>query len=496
MEVKNFVFNVPQTCFNVGTGRKIADNILAVSLFRNQWTYGVFADNSAILWDDKGKEISKTTRLKMADGKFFVVENEDGTQSLINAFGCILFDRVEKVELLDNGWFVIRQNDKNALYRGDLSFVLDGFLRVKLTEAQTFVLAQYQTDLWTVFRCDGTFVADNVIDFQFISATFYCLKFADKNMVFDEEKHSQVVCNGKSLCLLKGNTFKALVDGQMVLYRTNGSKLLSGYQDYIATCNGLFLARRDDFSYVLFDADFQIINERVVSVTAVDYNDFLLVSNENGYYLYNACGKLIRKADYLEICGCGYFLEKQKNQQNGVLLNADMIEVERDVFFAEVYPNGWLSIYKFDNGIYELRNQDGVCVATSHFEIEYVHEYKVWIVCQDDFKCALWHENLGCIVCDVDKIVLFDALAIVKSQDACKIYSLTLLNDASSNVDAAEQMQPIWASSLSMTDLLEKVAFCSEGYSANSQEFYLLARNFSEDAKTNGIHSCVAKKLC
>lgn len=477
--MQKFIFNEPETCFNATTGRKIADDVIETTLFRNQWTANVFADKSESLIDEKGCVIAGKVAVCEAVGTNYVVENEDGTRSLFNADGKVLFDKVQDIALFNNGWVFIYQNGVKALYRDDLTLFLRGLHMMDFTPDNEFVLITKQTKmLWTIYRKDGSVLADEVRWYYFLTPTFYWLEFDDKTVVYDDDAHTQFVCDRKEPCLLEGKTFQIRGDNGRDLYRTDGTKLLSGYWHYRVNPNGTILARVDEHSMDLFNANLELLQSHVTGMCVVGYHNFLLFSDGDKTYLYDDDGKLIRKADNLDTCGGGYFLEKQNNQELGVLLDANMKVVENNVYCAEVFDNGWMLLLignpENDKVVYELRNNEGKSVATSRFKIYYHEEFKVWFVTQDEQKFSLCHETHGCVVNDADRIVFYEALAFVKRGNLFEIYSLTQMNACSSN-DEKEKLQlllPIWSGAKS--ELKKTAILSADGWSGLTGDFYLL----------------------
>lgn len=98
----------------------------------------------------------------------------------------------------------------------------------------------------------------------------------------------------------------------------------------------------------------------------------------------------------------------------------------------------------------------------------------MWFVTQDEQKFSLWHEALGCVVNDADRIVFYEALAFVKRGNLFEVYSLTQMNACQSNGEK-EKLQlslPIWSGSKSE---LKKTAILSrDGCSGLTGDFYLL----------------------
>lgn len=481
MDVQKLFFNAPKTCFNVVTGKKIADDVLSLSRFRNDWAYVFFADNKAMLLDENGREIAKTKHLKIADGNHFVIENEDYSFSLFDASGRMLFDKVQDVSLFENGWFVICQNNEKTLYRDDLTLMFTGFCAAYLWEDAEFIIIEYSPDLFTVYRKDGSVVAENVLNYQFMSNSYYCLQFHDGTfVVYDDEAHTQVVCEGLYPRLLKGKTFKALendpnaIVANMLLYRSDGTKLLSCYRDYIYIPNGLFAAKTAD-CLVLYNDKMEVVNEQIVGLGLSSCQKFALVSDIDGMdYLYDGDGKLQRRGVELSLCGGNCFWEKQKSEDTGVLFDANLNVVAENVEDADVFANGWKLIYKCypdtENIVYELYDCDGKCMAVSNSELVYAEDCKVWAVQENDGKFKLVHEELGCVVRDADDIMLVDALAVVKRGCIFEIYSLTQFNDYSSRATKNLQlMLPIWSGS--RRDLLKTVVLCGGGCSSDEEDF-------------------------
>lgn len=477
--MQKFIFNEPETCFNATTGWKIADDVIETTLFRNQWTANVFADKSESLIDEKGRVIAGKVAVCDCVGTNYVVENEDGTKSLFNADGKVLFDKVQDIALIDNGWVLIYQNGEKALYRDDLTLFLKGFNLLDFSPDKDFVLVTKQTKIiWTIYRKDGSVLADEVRWFYFLTPTFYWLEFDDKTVVYDDDAHTQFVCDRKDPCLLEGKTFQIRSDNGRDLYRADGTKLLSGYRHYHVNPNGTILARVDEQSMDLFSANLELLQSHVIGMCKAGYRNFVLFTDGHKDYLYDDDGKLIHEADNLDTCGGGYFLEKQNNRETGVLLDANMKVVENNVYFAEVFDNGWMLLHignpEDGNGVYELRDNEGKNVATSRFKIYYHEEFKVWFVTQDEQKFSLWHEALGCVVNDADRIVFYEALAFVKRGNLFEVYSLTQMNACPSN-DEKEKLQlslPIWSGSKSE---LKKTAILSrDGCSGLTGDFYLL----------------------
>ena len=486
MEVQNFVFNTPKTCFNALTGQKIADDVIELFLFRNQWVYTLSVNDGAVLWDEKKHKIVESNHVIMAFSRFYLLENDDNTQSLYDASGKVLFDKVQEVLLFPCGWFVVCQNGEKALYRDDASFVLKGFLQVTLTQTGVFVLAEYEPDDWTVYRRDGSMVAEHVKDFQFLSETFYSLTFEDKIVIYDDKAQTQIISPGEFPRLLFGNRFVAVVDGWVTLFRANGKKMTACHKDYFSFDNGLFLVKRNDDTVELCNAKCRVLHKFVHAVGSAGYQNFLIVTAEGRDYLYDNKGKLIYQADNLEVCGGGFFLEKKKNQKSGTLLKYDLSVVAEDVLEAEVFHNGWMMLERAEmeteNFVFELCHSDARRVAVSGFAFEYDEKFKVWVRQNKKGKFSLWHEVHGCVVRDADRIILTDALALSRRGNICSIYSLTKINviDSDEKKVNLDFMLPIWSGS--GRDLLKTVALCGGDCLGNEEDFFaLLSRPDSLD---------------
>lgn len=480
MDVQNFVFNTPKTCFNAVTGQKIATDALELHLFRNQWTYAFSIYDGAVLRDDKNHEIAQRNDVMIAFARFYLLENEDKTQSLYDASGKVLFDKVQGVLMFPCGWFIVCQNDERALYRDDASLVLKGFRQVKLVQDGDFVLAEYEPDDWTIYRRDGSLIAEHVKNFQFMDNSFYCFAFEDKNVVYDDEKKTQFAAAGAFPRLMPGHKFADVSNGQWALFRSDGKKIMMGHKDYFSLSNGLFVVKRDDDSIALCNDKRQVLHASVDGIGSGGYQQFLLVTADGQDYLYDNEGKLIYRADSLTVCGGGFFLEKKKNQKIGTLLKYDLSVVAESVVNAEVFHNGWMMLekadYRAENRVFELRNQNARCVAVSNCAIEYNEDFHVWIKQNKKGKYILCHEDCGCAILDADKIIFAGALALSKRGNICSVYSLTKMNEHSPEGQKIDMdfLLPIWSGS--RRDLVKDVALCGGSCIGNEDDFYELFR--------------------
>ena len=477
MEIERFLFDTPKTCFNSVTGKLIAHDVVGMSLFANQACYCLLDDEKDVLFDAKGQKVAEDLNLLDVVGNFYLIKNEDDTQSLITFDGRVLFDQVKDVVFSPIGWFmVVSQDGSKALYRSDLSLAAKDFIQASVMNDGVYFFVEHEPQNWTCYLNDGTVFAQNVKEFQFFSPTFYILTFQDKTVVYDDEKHTQFVCEASLPQLMFGKKFKAVSRGNMQLYRSDGTLLLFGHKDYLSFDNGMIMARRDDNSLLLYDDELNVLVDDITDFEGGLENELLKVTSNGCDYLFNNAGKLFRKADRIKLCGQCCFLMIEKGQEAGAFCGSDGEVLAQDVLDAVVFGNGWILLEKApgDGGsetYMELRTDEGALVASSPLGIEYLDGYRAWIIQTSKDKCSLFHAELGALVKNADEIVAVGAFVIVKKKTGIDIFSLRELNEQKPK--AAQQnkteMKPAWHGSVQ--ELAHNVSFCSGDCIGNTGDF-------------------------
>lgn len=478
MEIERSIYDAPKTCFNSVTGKKIADKMVAFSLFSNNWGYCLFENEKDELLDADGKKVAENISLFDASGSMYLVENEDGSRAMRSYDGRVLFDKKRDIIFSPNGWFVvIEQNGEKALYRKDLSLAVKGFLRCRVISHGEYFAAEFEDDLWTFYRADGSIFAQNVKEYQFHSSTFYLLKFADnKTVIYDEEKHSEFVCDAVLPQLMFGHMLKAVSNGNLQLYRSDGTLLIGGHKDYLSFENGMVLVKREDDSLFLFNAEIDVVADMITDIDGGINGEFLKVSAEGQDYLFDNDGKLVFKADKIILCGNNCFLHKEKNQKVGTLHAQDTSVMAEDIIDAIVYKNGWVLLQKTpampDSSSYlELKTDEGVFVAASLHDIEYLEEFNAWIEQKDKQNYTLYHGEFGEMLTDMDKIVRIGAMVLARKNNEVDVYSLAQLHEKEplTGQKTEKKLASLWHGSVE--DLAKNVCFCGGDTFGNVSDF-------------------------
>lgn len=490
METERFLFDTPKTCFNSVTGKKIADNVVAMSVFATQESYCFLKDDTDVLLDAKGQKIADRLNLIDVDHSRYIVDNDDDTMSLWTSDGRVLFDKMQNIVFSPNGWFVVvDKNGVKALYRPDLTLAAKEFLQASVMGSGECFFAEYEPKNWTAYYADGTVLAQNVKEFQFLSPTFYILTFQDKTVVYDDEKHTKFVCEASLPQLLFGHKLKAVSNGNLLLYRSDGFLLWGGHKDYLSFDNGLGFAKRDDDTCFVFNAQLDIVVDNVTDFDGGLHGEFLLVSTEDKDYLFDNNGHLLREADDIQLCGQNCFLLKNGKNNVGVLYAEDGSVLDKGVIDAVVFDDGWFLMEKapimpHHESYFELRDNDGVFVTTSPFVIEYFGDYKAWMVQKDDHKFVLYHDDYGVVLDDVDKMVSVGAFILTRKGDVVDVFSLAEFNERKTKgVEQHENvLTSLWHGSIH--DVANDVCFCGGDCIGNMADFSDI---FDEQGK-NQLH--------
>lgn len=466
MEIERFIFDTPKTCFNSVTGKLMAHDVVGMCLFANQAYYCLLDNDKDVLFDAKGQKVAEDLNLLDVDGNFYLIKNDDGSLNLLSLDGRVLFECVQNVVFSVAGWFlVVYQDGSKVLYRPDLSVAAKDFLQARVMNDSCCFFVEYEPKNWTCYLTDGTVFAKNVKDFQFFSPTFYILTFQDKTVVYDDEKHTQFVCEACLPRLMFGKKIKAVSNGHVQLYRADGTLLLFGHKDYLSFENGMILAKRDDDSLLLYDDELNVVADNVTDLDG-GVGGELLKLRSNGYdYLFNNSGKLFRKANSIQLCGQCCFLMKEKGQEAGAFCGSDGAVLAQGVLDAIVFGNGWVLMEKapiegHTDTYMMLRADDGAFVASSPFGIEYLEEAKAWIIQTSEDKYSLFHAEFGALVENADRIVAVGNMVLVKKKTGVDIYSLCELNEPRPKGVQPDkpEMKPVWHGSVE--ELAHNVTFC------------------------------------
>lgn len=479
METERFVFDTPKTCFNSQTGKKIADNVAALILFQNNWGYALLDDQKDVLLDENGQKVAENVNLDQVGMSCYVVGNDDDnkTVSLLTADGRVLFDHVQDVELFDCGWFIVQQNDVCALYRQDLSLVIKGFIQVTLLGDGEFIVAEHEPEVLTIYRGDGSILARNVKDFQFMTSTFYWLRFEDKTIIFDDIAKTQSVCVGELPELLLGNMYKAVSNGLLHLYRADGQMVLAAHKDYYCFDNGMILAQRDDDSWLLFNPHMEVVADEVMNFSGGFDDEFLAVSTREFDYLFDDKGNLVREDVFIKRCGHRCFLLKENGFEAGVLCRYDLTELETGVVDVDVFDNGWSVREKSPlpgqkETYYKLVDDENLFVASSPSYIDYQETYGTWIICNEKNKFSFHHVERGTLFEDADKIIAIGACLLVRRSLMVEIYSLPQLVEPQPLGTIPQPWMPIWSGDI--LSLKKSVSFCGGTCFGGEVDFHFL----------------------
>lgn len=466
MEIERFLFDTPKTCFNSVTGKFIAHDVVGMSLFANQACYCLLDDEKDVLFDAKGQKVADDLNLLDTEKNFYLIKNDDGSQSLLSFDGRIFFEKVKDIIFSVSGWFVVVNLDgSKVLYRPDLSVAAKDFIQASVMNDGVYFFVEHEPKNWTCYLTDGTVFAQNVKEFQFFSPTFYILTFQDKTVVYDDEKHTQFVCEASLPRLMFGKKVKAVSNGHVQLYRADGTLLLFGHKDYLSFDNGMILAKRDDDSLLLYDGELNVVADNVTDLDGGLEDELLKVHSNECDYLFNNSGKLFRKADTIKLCGQCCFLMIEKGQEAGAFCGSDGAVLVQGVLDAIVFDNGWVLMEKApiegsSDNYMELRTDEGVFVASSPFGIEYLENDRVWIIQTSEDKYSLFHAELGTLVEGADKIVAVGTFVIVKKKTCIDVYSMCELNEQKTK--GAPQNKPelksVWHGSVE--EFAHNVSFC------------------------------------
>ena len=349
MELERFLFDAPKTCFNSVTGKKIADNVVAMSLFANQACYCFLENDSDVLFDANGHKIAEDINLLDVERTMYVVENDDETVSMLSNDGRVLFDKMQNIVFSPNGWFVVLAKDgTRALYRPDLTLAAKGFLQSSVMQNGECFFVEYEPQKWTAYAADGTVLAQNVKEFQFLSPTFYILSFEDKTVVYDDEKQTQFVCEASLPQLMFGHMLKAVSQGNLQLYRADGARLLDNARGFEVLSNGLVWANPYAKDDCLYGRSLKPILVRF-GLCCADNCGYLFRGDKD--YLFDEKGRHITTypLNSTMACGSGYYIALDGKKDVVVLHRPDASVLAANLVGAIVYPNHWKVLFYSGN---------------------------------------------------------------------------------------------------------------------------------------------------
>lgn len=481
MEIEKFMFTSPKTCFNSVTGRKIADNLLGGVVFDNQWCFCLFADKSFALIDEKGKVVVKDQNIGGVSGKFYSIYYEDQKQSVFSVDGKLLLDHVDDVEFLMNGWFIATQNGENSLYNPDGEVVVKGNGHILILEDASYFLIEDKPG-WYSFYKNGECYAQNIRYFNFHSKSFFALTFEDKTIVYDLDAQTETVVKTPLVKLLLGKKFEAVENGQTSLYKADGTLLLTGFVDYIAFENGLFVAQDENGDYSLFDEKAQKIVSEVIDVKVAGASDWLVASTPEKDILFDEKGNLIIKAvgQAISICGKDTFLVTDMDSGVGNLYNKNLSVLVSDVIDAKFFDNGWclltLPPLSPEKKCYmKLLDNQGTFVAASEFGLEYIENYKAFIQYDENGKASLTFAGFDKSVSEADAILVLGEFYLVRKGNTVEIFSFKSFNPHPSKISSVLNVvnHSLWFGD--MKELMAKIAFCSGQCMGNVCDFIDIA---------------------
>ncbi len=371
-------------------------------------------EQGMVLLDAKRQTLGTNLKIVACELNYYLVL-VNSTYSLFRRDGTLICDGISCFEIYVSHWIAVARNNGVSLYRPDATLAFDGAEDFYVPDDGGTFLAKGKNGLWKFFEANGNPIAENIVDFNFYSSTFYALKFADnpKTVVFDREgKREKIVdFDCQKMKLHGAKMFSVSLNDKGLLYSAGGKLLLSRYRSYHAFDNGLVLAQTFNDTKVLFNVAFDTV---LLNVEQVVYNPrfspLMLVNGKYGCFIFDAFGKLIYRAakGTLRLAGKDCFLHKDEKSDKWKLLRGDLSILDDDCYAADVYPNGWMVLVKNHANsqakiYYELRNAQNETVVDDALYIAYLSLSGAYLV-NRNARFFLYDAKGKCIVHDADCI--------------------------------------------------------------------------------------------
>ena len=373
-------------------------------------------ERETVLLDAKRKTLGTNLKIAACELNYYLVF-VNPTYSLFRWDGTLVCDGISCFEIYAAHWIAVARNNGVSLYRSDATLAFEGAENFYVPDDGLTFLAKGKKGLWKLFQANGELIAENIVDFNFYSSTFFALKFADnpKTVVFDRKgkREKMVDFDCRKMKLYGGRMFSVSLNDKALLYSAGGKLLLSRYQSYHAFDNGLVLAQTFNDTKVLLNVVFDTVLLNVEQVVYdPQFSSLMLVKGKYGCFIFDAYGKLIYRAasNTLRLAGKDCFLRKNENNDKWELLRSDLKILDDDCYAADVYPNGWIVLLKrvgteheLFRTYYVLRNDLNETVVDDALSIAYLAQSGAYLVNRNT-RFFLYGAKGNCIVDDADCI--------------------------------------------------------------------------------------------
>ena len=356
----------------------------------------------------------------------FGVYNDDDSFSFYRTDGEVIGEKAASYRVLPGELLELAHlsDDHSSLYRLDGSLIHRGACFLKFAHDGKLFAACDDNFIWTLYKIDGTKVAENITDCHLETEDFYMLVFTDrKAVVYDNKAHTQfVVPKGSKVISIENGTFSLRRDNLVTLYRSDTTKLLESSCEYRVFDNGLIWKAPGYSPECIYTPDLKPIIEGDKVSLGDNFGNLFRVKDDKDY-LFDDSGKLIASYPYMSTrsCGYGYYLAWDEASNVVSLHRPDTSVVTSNLVGAVVFDNNWKQIFRSRSNVPDGEQMSPLCsllddkdnvVVENVDTLFYVRDYNAYVYAKDD-KFSLVDAKGQVVVKDADFIYVFGGLYVV-----------------------------------------------------------------------------------